>query len=409
MKHDKAAFLDKGEVEEPIPRNEGRSLAAALVLGVAGYLFYMGMPMILGAVAPSLGFTEQQIGWISTFQLAGLLAGAILSRWAAGVFTHRQMALNGLCLLIFGNIACVYVKSANLYCALTLLTGIGGGICYVTAIAVLSGSTYAARDIGFLTGAIVLSQAIEILMIPGFVELGGPTSLFAGLAGFGLAAVLCVRLLPRNTLPAQEPQGGEDVYAIPVDGKQWVAFARVYLLAAILANAAPGAVWTFSERIGADAGIATSKIGEALIIGSVIAAVVCAMAGRLGNIFGQHRTQIILIFLLILVNMSWCMQVGPSDYVARILLASPIWALSNVFQLTAIMKLDPGGKMTALVPVAQGAGLVIGPSTASLLLDSNLNVPSAVAFTSLFLVVALILCCGVYLLLRKRDRAAAMA
>ena len=61
---------DINELEQP------KAIAAAIILGFAGTGVAMGMPMLVGSLAESLNFNEQQLGWLASSDMGGLFSGS---------------------------------------------------------------------------------------------------------------------------------------------------------------------------------------------------------------------------------------------------------------------------------------------------------------------------------------------
>ena len=55
------------------------AIFAAVILGFAGTGVAMGMPLLVGSMAKSLGFSEQQLGWLASSDMGGLFVGSMLA------------------------------------------------------------------------------------------------------------------------------------------------------------------------------------------------------------------------------------------------------------------------------------------------------------------------------------------
>jgi len=72
------------------------AIFAAVVLGFAGTGVAMGMPLLVGSMAKSLGFSEQQLGWLASSDMAGLFFGSILAALLVTRINRRVLAAAGL-------------------------------------------------------------------------------------------------------------------------------------------------------------------------------------------------------------------------------------------------------------------------------------------------------------------------
>ena len=48
---------------------------AAVALGFAGTGVAMGLPLLIGSIAVPLGFSDQQLGWLASYDMGGLFVG----------------------------------------------------------------------------------------------------------------------------------------------------------------------------------------------------------------------------------------------------------------------------------------------------------------------------------------------
>ena len=64
---------DINEFDQP------KAIVAAIILGFAGTGVAMGMPMLVGSLAESLSFNEQQLGWLASSDMGGLFIGSFVT------------------------------------------------------------------------------------------------------------------------------------------------------------------------------------------------------------------------------------------------------------------------------------------------------------------------------------------
>ena len=142
------------------------AIFAAVVLGFAGTGVAMGMPLLVGSMAKSLGFSEQQLGWLASSDMAGLFFGSILAALLVTRINRRVLAAAGLLLVMLGNYASTQNPDllALIWCRLS--AGVGAGICYSTCTASLAGSHNTARTFSILLFVLVLMNAFIFYIFP---------------------------------------------------------------------------------------------------------------------------------------------------------------------------------------------------------------------------------------------------
>ena len=79
------------------------AIFAAVVLGFAGTGVAMGLPLLVGSMAESLGFSNQQLGWLASSDMGGLFVGSVLTSFLVTRINRRFLAAAGLFLVILGN------------------------------------------------------------------------------------------------------------------------------------------------------------------------------------------------------------------------------------------------------------------------------------------------------------------
>ena len=72
------------------------AIFAAIILGFAGTGVAMGLPLLVGSMADSLGFNEQQLGWLASSDMGGLFIGSVLTSFFVVKFNRRHLAALGL-------------------------------------------------------------------------------------------------------------------------------------------------------------------------------------------------------------------------------------------------------------------------------------------------------------------------
>ena len=142
------------------------AIFAAIILGFAGTGVAMGLPLLVGSMADSLGFNEQQLGWLASSDMGGLFIGSVLTSFFVVKLNRRHLAGLGLILVILGN----YLSTQNADLLPLMMSrlgaGIGAGICYSTCTASLAGSHNAARTFSILLFVLVVMNAFIFYIFP---------------------------------------------------------------------------------------------------------------------------------------------------------------------------------------------------------------------------------------------------
>ena len=153
--------------QEPINEfDKPRAIFAAVVLGFAGTGVAMGLPLLVGSMAESLGFNEQQLGWLASADMGGLFAGSVLTSLFVTRINRRFLAAAGLFLLMLGNYLSIQSPELLPLMLSRLCAGIGAGVCYSTCTASLAGSHNSARTFSILLFVLVVMNAFIFYIFP---------------------------------------------------------------------------------------------------------------------------------------------------------------------------------------------------------------------------------------------------
>src|SRR5882762_8685586 len=87
------------------------AIAACMSACVAAYGVYLGLPLILGALAEAFGFSNRQIGWISSAENAGLLLASVGVSEPARSGRFRRLSSADILIAFSGIAATLFIES----------------------------------------------------------------------------------------------------------------------------------------------------------------------------------------------------------------------------------------------------------------------------------------------------------
>ena len=160
------------------------------------------MSVVASAVAQELTLSPERLGWIFSFALAGMMAGAMLlaplaDRWGRRTVTIASMALVGVTIL-----ATASAETLGEFIALRFLSGIGAGAMLASQAALAaeySPAKYRAAAVALVTSGYPLG-AMMTSVVGGFVipEFGWRGMFFVGGVTTIVMVVLAFLLLPES-------------------------------------------------------------------------------------------------------------------------------------------------------------------------------------------------------------------
>ena len=389
------------------------AIFAAVILGFAGTGVAMGMPLLVGSMAKSLGFSEQQLGWLASSDMGGLFVGSIVAALLVTSVNRRLLAAGGLLLVILAN----YVSTQNpdlLPLMLSRLSaGIGAGICYSTCTASLAGSHHAARTFSILLFVLVLMNAFIFYIFPIIEGEWGVNGLFMFYLLEAVPILLILPWLPRYCAEksieenveenVEESAEERDEVAVkggggglPIRPRVPEALPRLCLFAVFSFYLLVGAYWAFIERAGVDVGISTEFIAGTLTWGQVFSIFATFITVWLARRFGYLKPLLVALLIMVMTMLVLAGRVDKITFVYSVFSFSFFWIFIDVFQLGTLSNIDHSGRYAALVPAFQGVGQAMAPTLAGTLLSYQLGYGSVMLMCAVASTIALLIYLHVY-------------
>ncbi len=354
---------DINELDQP------KAIVAAIILGFAGTGVAMGMPMLVGSLAESLSFNEQQLGWLASSDMGGLFIGSFATALVVARANRRTLAYGGLFLVILSNFFSTQNQELLPLVLCRLGAGVGAGICYSTCTASLAGSHNSARTFSIFLFVLVTMNALIFYVFPMLDARWGVNGIFAFYLIEAIPILFVIPMLPRYfSAPSDEEAKSEDTTELVSKASVPLILPRLCLAAVFSFYIMVGAYWAFIERAGSAANISPEFVSGSLTWSQVFSLSAAFLAVILAKRFGQSKP---LIFSLLAISLTMLMlaaQVDSATFVISVFSFSFFWIFIDVFQLGTLSNIDPSGRYAALVPAWQGVAQAIAPSIAGTLL-----------------------------------------
>ena len=350
------------------------------------------MPLIVGGLVDSYGFSEQQAGVIATGEGIGLVLGLLTAAlWVRSV-TWRLALLVGLTTYAALNFGSPLVDGHAGILVLRFLSGFVGGGVFAIVVAALGDNREPDRAFGIAQAVQGLVMGALFAWAPSLMSESGINSLFYLMAILALTTMIFVPQFPRrgvvDAAPVPADSAGDLPSSAPILLYLGLFGGFAYYLAVF-------GFWGFIERMGIRAGLEESTIGYALGISQLAAICGALLAAGAAQRFGRF-----LPLLIALVGQLWVLWVLVGQFSAWAFYAGAcayqgLYVMATSYQLGVIAHLDSKGKFIVVMTALQGLGAALGPSIAAALIDdgaySGINVAAALTLTAslgLFLVLA---------------------
>jgi len=350
------------------------------------------MPLIVGGLVDSYGFSEQQAGAIATAEGIGLVLGLLTAAFWVRSVNWRIALLAGLAVYAALNFGSSLIEGYTGILALRFLSGFVGGGVFAIIVAALGDNREPDRAFGIAQAVQGLVMGLLFAGAPILMAASGINTLFYLMAGLAVVTMVFLPRFPRRGVSNYGTEFPEKVD--PSSGPVPIAMyfglfgGFVYYLAVF-------GFWGFIERMGMQAGLEDSTVGYALgisqlaaIFGALLAAGAAQRFGRFLPLLIALLGQLWVLWVLVGQFSSWSFYVGACAY-------QGLYVMATSYQLGVIAQLDSKGKFIVVMTALQGLGAALGPSIAAALINdgdySGINAASAVALVlslGLFLVLA---------------------
>ena len=373
------------------------AIIAAVILGFAGTGVAMGLPLLVGSMADSLGFSEKELGWLASSDMGGLLIGSVLTSLLVAKTNRRTLAASGLLLVILANYFSTQSPELIPLMLSRLCAGIGAGICYSTCTASLAGSYNSARTFSILLFVLVVMNAFIFYIFPIIDGKWGVNGIFMFYLLEAIPILFVLPLLPRYCAEETDHSGvvtEED--ASITQSKIPDILPRLCLLAVFSFYLLVGAYWAFIERAGVSADLSSGFISSTLTWGQIFSLSGTVTALWLARRYGQSKPLLFAFMVMIVTMLILAARVDAATFIFSIFSFSFFWIFIDVFQLGTLSNIDHSGRYAAMVPACQGAAQAIAPTMAGILLSYQLGYSSVMIMCALATAVALYIYFYVY-------------
>ena len=344
-----------------------RFLTAVILTGLLGIASFLVLPSLVLGFVTDLGFSQQQVGSISTFQLIGLGLGSVASVILLQYLDWRNLSRGGLALLLVSDFACTLTADFTPLMVLRFVSGFAGGVCVSFAAYGLGLTANTDRNFGWFLTVQVVFAIVASFSFPSVLDLAGLDGIFYALCLLELVFIVLVsHLMPaRQRGRAAREQGN--------DRSRWSACVLV-MFGLLFFFTAIGIFWTYIAPIGLDAGLSSQQTGNAVsiallgaLLGAYSAAALNVRVGRVLPLTGSLVLQLVALLLL---------YQGP-DYLVFSFAAALYcfgWYMYVPYQFALLAAFDRDGRPMLLLNAVAGLGSGLGPAVAAYLLAGGYSV-----------------------------------
>ncbi len=360
-----------------INRDDWYSIIASILLAKAAVAPFAIAPFLIGGYIDHLGLSVAQASQALSVEIFALaLSNALAFFWISQA-ACRVWAQRLLFALIVLNISCIYTSGFELLLIQRALIGVVEGSLLALGFGLLGNTRRPNRNFGVYFAVSLTVGAINVRILPLFLETAGVTGLFINLSLYAVIALVGSAWAQKISISEanRTAKGGE----VKGDGQATLAatsinFPLVPLGFLLLANyvyfIGQGGVWSFLERLGLQQQLDIEGIANALAL-SLFAGVAGGFtAGWLDLKLGRIAP---LLFAIACAVVSILILWHSQDVVA-FTIAACLFNYGNNFGHPYVLgfaaKIDKSARLTVLSGALHTGGQATGPLIAGMLVVS---------------------------------------
>ncbi len=374
-----------GDPQHRVDINSRQSIVAIVYLAVVGPCVFILQPGFVQGLVAHLGLTEQQAGFIASWEMFGLATTTILLSFISSKVTWRKFVTICIFICVLGNLASVGQSDFEILTVVRFITGLGSGGIISLTFTMMGLTERSDRNFGYIIVWVLTYGAFGLLLMPqayATVGMNGVLVFFAAFCALGLAFV---RHLPDS----------EDHVETTGESAHYSPTLKGTTLAGILSyNIGIGIVWAYLFLVGLEVGMGEQAVANALTISQFL-----GIAGAFLAVLFEVRLGRLLPLAIGVIGGAVSVyylagDVGGAGFWIGVCGFNFLWNLSMPYLLATLADFDLKGRMVVHGVSMQFIGYAVGPAIAAQLLGFGYDVINTTA-AILFVAAALLLLPGV--------------
>ena len=330
-------------------------------MAVLGAMPFAVQPFFLGVMTDALMLAPDQVGWLASADILGVVLASFSGFWWTRRFSHQALVKLASMSMVIGYLGLLFANTLEAVLSLRFLAGVlGHGIAFSLGTALLCRAPHPDRAIAISVVTQIGFSSVLLLALPKVLSASDIKTVYLTLVAIVLALLPLLKLANDSLIRDSETAALTTVKPLLI----WL------LVALVCYQLGLSAIWAFIESIGRERQISLEQMGLMLaiilpvsMVGSILASMLDVRLGRftpvlLATIAGATG-------LLILVNTASVMALA-----AGFLLHQIAWNFGIAFVYGAIAQVSNQSGSEILAPGSQSLGTALGPILAGLLASS---------------------------------------
>lgn len=351
----------KNTSEYAIDFDDKKAIFSILMAGTVVAAIFLLLPLYVGVLTYTLGFSEEDLGVLVSMDLIGSALMSITAPVWIRRIQWRYAVRVALIWLMVCNLVSIYITDFWLLALIRFFSSIGFGLIGVI---VVTASSYTRNPDRFIALLVVLQVSLQVVgfrIMPGIIESFGIAGFF-----YTLNVLLGIGLLTSVHFPAAARLQNSSGAAKAEQDK--TKKPAIILLSFIFFFIAQVGLFSFIERLGADAGFSTQDIGSALSLAVLIGLAGAVLGAAIASKWGRFLP---LMFAGVCQIGSFYLLAGSITYQYFLIATALIqffWNLPLGQQVGVLVKADSSHRWIVFVAFAQAVGVTIAPALSGFVL-----------------------------------------
>ena len=354
----------------PATREDVRAVLASMLLAKTAVATFAIAPFLVGGYIDHLGLSAAAAGRALSCEIFGLAAANASAFFWIHKLACRRWAIRLLLLVAASNLLCIAAPGIAVLLLLRGAIGLFEGALLALGFGLLGVTRRPNRNFGCYFALSLSIGAINVRILPLFLETAGVAGLFVNLSLYAVLALLFSVWVPGDTIASCGDRAG---VRRPPKGQPHT-MAAIPLALLIVANyvyfVGQGSVWSFLERLGLQYAIDLGGIASALSLSLFAGVAGAALAGwldlRLGRAFP-------LLAAVSLAVVSIGILFTAPGY-AAFAIAACLFNFGNNFGHPYVLgfaaEIDASSRLTVLCGALHTAGQASGPILAGFIVTA---------------------------------------
>lgn len=328
-----------------------------------GYTLILFMPLYLEFVAQALSLSESQVGLLAATDAGGLALAALLFAVFIKRLNFNYVILVGCTIAIIGNLLSISLSHFTVLCTVRILTGFGEGLVVAAGISVVGMVSNPNRWFGLYTAAVVVVQAIGLIILPVIKQHFDLQGVFIFFALLFLLPLLVYRKMPVHSVGTElsDTSSNNTDYSL----NQLLLLA---LLGQLAFYAGIGGIWAYISLMGNEQGLEIGVVSQSLAISMAVGALGGLVFAALGK-RGDSKALFALSILIMIGCLVGLVRFNALSYLLVLCVFSFFWSLLGARLFAVVSDADHSGKYISAAQTVLSLGYMVGPLIAAMLFE----------------------------------------